>query len=216
VLVAFPIHRCPRPGPPMDNDLSLILARVTPDVPPAFAHAPAPSPGFVAAIPKPLAWMFVLIPTAFAAAQNIDAAAVLGLLTTVGVGLAGLYVMVRKQITQAHIDAKRAWDEANKGSLAVQMEELNVNLEKARHSLHELRNEAAEREAHLQDEIETLKGELTAAREELHQLRPEYRRLLELIATTERRTTVNTQRISTLEDKQASSDAIPTHKPPHD
>lgn len=164
-------------------------------------------------------------------AASIDVGAIAFGITGIGAATVGLYVLAIRQINAAKIEAKRAWDEANKDTLSAQnvrlmdqvktlqeataaaSKEMQESLQKARDSLHLLRNEANAERLRLTEEIARLTDELHSTRQELNAMRVEYRRLLEVVRVTNVRVTDNTDRIETLEQVGSSSGVQPVVAP---
>jgi septal ring factor EnvC (AmiA/AmiB activator) len=82
-------------------------------------------------------------------AGDWSAAGIAAAITGIGFAVVGLATYAIKQINIARIDARRAWDEANRSSLEVQVKELTANIATLRRSLHDSRNEATAREDRL-------------------------------------------------------------------
>jgi hypothetical protein len=149
--------------------------------------APGPAGGVaVATVPGRILWGVVGAGHLLMFAKLPDVATLTAAVSGLAIALLGLYTVGLKQITAAKIDAAKAWEEANKGSLAAQLAalkdqntEAQSSIDKARDSLHALRNEAQAEQLRLREQIEELKAELHATREDLKSTRAEYRLLLQ-------------------------------------
>jgi hypothetical protein len=160
-------------------------------------------------VPAPAAWSALVGGHGALLAAMPDVGTIAAAISTIGLGLLGLYVIAVRQITQAKIDASRAWEEAQKGSLTAQLAEMNESLKKARESLHALRDEYQAERMRLQGEIASLTAELHATRQELASMRVEYRRLL---ATMDLRSRKNEARLDAIDggpDDDRDHDADP-------
>jgi hypothetical protein len=176
-------------------------------------------------VPGAAAWSALVGGHGALLAAMPDVGTIAAAISTIGLGLLGLYVIAVRQITQAKIDATRAWEEAQKGSLtaqlaqmqadaarsrddaARQMADLDESLKKARESLHMLRDEYQAERMRLQGEIASLTDELHATRQELASMRVEYRKLLGRIETRGRKNEARLDAIDGGSDDDHDADA---------
>lgn len=145
-------------------------------------------------------------------------------LATIGAVITGIITLIcvgMVRIAMARAQAFRIDEDARKGSLSEQLEDLKESLQKARESLDDQRDESNLKRLRTQEEIARLADELHSAHQELSRMRSDYHdmstehrrmsvlytKLLANAKLTESRTRENAQRIATIEQ---SRDDIPT------
>lgn len=151
--------------------------------------------------------------------------------------MAAAELEIKKQTAAAELEAKKAGDAYYAGSVSKQVDDLKremekaaadhkdqltratakadataaeamSSLDKARASLHDIRNEANREQVALREQLDRTTEELHKTRQELQATRAEYRRLMEATRATDRAARRNRDRLDKL-DPEGSSDDLP-------